>query len=709
MERLVDALSARNKRRRTGIVLGAGVATAVLVIGSGEPAPQQCETVEGIAIVGPQQQRAVAESFRRFSRPVADRLTEGLDGYVAKWTTMRTEICEAATTDAPALSDLPSLECMQGARDALGAVVEQLALRPEVSRADRLLSSLPSLEACRGPQPEAATPLPADAPGVRSSRQTLARVRAMRLAGDLTGAKAELDTLVDAVSDVDFPPLLTEVALEQGLLSTTSGSYETAEEHLSRARSLGMETSQWREVTQATAAKMHLLLTRGGQAKEALLLADMARGLVKRYPQQRYDVEIVIAQSHFILGDDQKAELGFELALEHARADGNQRKIAKALGELARLEAFRGNHVAAAEQQLAALAIYRELEGEDSSNTAYLHSMIATTLRSQGQLLPAEQHARRAVEIRRRLNEPGDPKVADARSQLGQVLRSLRQYEESIDHTQWAIDRYDALGNRLWAARARWNLTETLLEQDRYQAAYEVAERGLEDARSASDGATIVEVVLLRSLGVAQWGLGEEAAALENLRAALAMVERLGAPGHLPASRSVLARFLLDQGKPAEAAELNRLALEELDDTQWAPDWVAGIQASEALALHESGELAAAESAYRKALEMFPDDSPGVEEERTLCRIHLARLQAQRGSDDAIRELEAHWDEARQGAPTNVRSAAAFALARALRPSDAPRALRLGRKALAAHSAEDPLMPGKRAEIRAWLENPEGL
>ena len=706
MDHLVDALAKRDQRKRTGVVVLVGGAAAVLAAGAARPSEQRCEAVEGIAMLEPDQQQTLAASFRRWPASVADRLSQGLDGYVSRWTAMRTEICEAATVDAPASPDLPNLECMQQARDALAAVADQLARTPEVSGADRLLSSLPDLDSCRGPRSDHAVPLPDDVLAVRASRKTLARARAMRLAGDLVGATAVHDTLTDELDGVDFPPLHTELALEQGLLAVAQGRYQEAQQHLSRTRNLAVGTSQWRELARATTAKMHTLLVDGAKAKEALLLADVARGLAQRVPREAYEVELVIAQSHFLLGGDEEAETGMQLALEHARAADDQRRIAKARGELARIYSYRGDHEAAVEEQRASLATYKRLEGDDTSNVAWTHSMLATTLMSQGELSSAEKHARRAVEIRRRINDPEDPKVAHARSLLGQVLSDLQRYEEATDHIQWAIERYDALGIPLMAARARWHLTEILQGQHRYASAAAVAEVALEDARTQTPGDATIHVVLRRSLGLAQWANGDDRA-IDNLRAALAMAERIGAPGHLPATRVALARVLLDLGEPTEAAALTRAALEELEQTQWSPGWIAGIVATLGLALQEQGNLDEAEVEYRRALEAIPDSMLDAEDERAWCRVQLALVRAQRGH--GVEDLKAQWELARRRSATKVRSAAAFALARALWTSEPERALRLGRSALEAHHAGDPLTPGKRAGIRAWLEQPKGL
>ena len=231
-----------------------------------------------------------------------------------------------------------------------------------------------------------------------------------------------------------------------------------------------------------------------------------------------------------------------------------------------------------------ALAMRRQVLGEEHADVAVTHSELGRALLDLGRLDEAEAHCRAALAIRRKVLGPDDHDTATSMSDLGLLLRQKgdRAGAETMLRETLAVTRKSSGPRHPDTATALANLALTVNERGDHAAA---------------------EVMFREALGISQASLGRDhpnnAQRLANLanvlrlrgklaEAAAKNEEALGisrpalGPDHPSVARQEvgLARIYLDQGRPAEAAPLLRHALGVQQESLPAGDWRLGATRS---------------------------------------------------------------------------------------------------------------------------------
>ena len=231
-----------------------------------------------------------------------------------------------------------------------------------------------------------------------------------------------------------------------------------------------------------------------------------------------------------------------------------------------------------------ALAMRRQVLGEEHADVAVTHSELGRALLDLGRLDEAEAHCRAALAIRRKVLGPADHDTATSMSDLGLLLRQKgdRAGAETMLRETLAVTRKSSGPRHPDTATALANLALTVNERGDHAAAEGMfrealaisqASLGRDHPNNAQRLANLANVLRLRGK------LAEAAAGNEE---ALGISRPALGPDHPSVARQEvgLARIYLDQGRPAEAAPLLRHALGVQQESLPTDDWRIGATRS---------------------------------------------------------------------------------------------------------------------------------
>ena len=284
------------------------------------------------------------------------------------------------------------------------------------------------------------------------------------------------------------------------------------------------------------------------------------RQLGKRFGEAVVLLEL--GEVRYLIGDHLGAADVQEPALEIFRQIGDRRGEAAALNGLGRVRFMTGDYPGAADAQERALQIYRQLgirygEAAAQTNLGEVRSAI-------GDYPAAADALERALEIFRQLGNPHGEAIN--LTELGELRSRTGDYPAAADALERALEIFRKIGSRLGEAAALHNLGRVRHRTGDLSGAVDVHERSLEIYRQIgsrgnegwalnSYAATIAalgdrdralslyqqalvinrernmvddEAISLEGIGEHYLHVGAAAQAIENLRAALEIYQRLG-------------------------------------------------------------------------------------------------------------------------------------------------------------------------------------
>jgi serine/threonine protein kinase/tetratricopeptide (TPR) repeat protein len=268
-----------------------------------------------------------------------------------------------------------------------------------------------------------------------------------------------------------------------------------------------------------------------------------------------------------------------------------------------------------------ALALRKELLGNEHEKVAGSLDNLANVLKSQGKLAEAESRYREVLALRRKLLGNEHPDVAASLAGLANVHRSQGRLDEAETKYREAL----AMGRKLLGdehldvAKYLTGLAFVLHSQDKRAEAETMHREALAMRRKLLGNEHPDVALSLFGLGDVLWGLKNLAEAETTHREALAMRRKLLGNEHPDVARSLnsLAHVLQSQGKLPEAEKMWRDALamgRKLLGNEH-PD-VAKYLSGLGSFLRGQGRLAEAEKMYREALAMrrklLGDEHPDV-------------------------------------------------------------------------------------------------
>ena len=451
MEALLAALSRAARRAinrwilglTSAVVLGAGgLALQASALAQPPPCPEAVQDLAGVwdQTRSDQVKAAILGIDRSYAADVWSRTQQELDRYSRSWTAIHTEACEATTTrDEPSAPIYErQTQCLHRAAVALHATVDTLADADAdvVQHAHELTAGLYPLSRCADVETlgtEAEPPGHEEAAAVEDAQLQLARAQSLMRAGRTESAQQAVQKAKTISETLEYGPIRTEVALQEGLVLDEMGQYEAAEDALKEALELASHFGQLDSMALAAREVMLVVGYRQRRTEEGQSYRPLVDGLARHEP----------------------------LAALRSRSD-----LAVAL------EAH-GQHERAEAEHRAVLSLRQELLGPNHPHVAISRTNLANVLRTQGRYREAEVESRAALALRGGLLGAEHPLVAASHEALGRILADQDRYAEAKVHLQKALSLWQAAfgSDHPLVAMAWDNLADVQSEQDKHEEA----------------------------------------------------------------------------------------------------------------------------------------------------------------------------------------------------------------------------------------------
>jgi serine/threonine-protein kinase len=393
-----------------------------------------------------------------------------------------------------------------------------------------------------------------------------------RSKGDSITARALLDRGVERL-DTDLaaePELKAEMLAVLGGIYQKLGLYERARPLLEQALAVRRERLGPRHLDAAqSAADLASLLYDQGEYQRA---EELTRSALAARRDLRGSIDTLAALSLSDLaailsaqGKQEEAESLYRAALEIDREHGSRAMVGLDLNNLSVNLWRRGKYAEALPLAEEALAVRRELRGEEHTDVASSLLNLASILQATGHYDRAEQLLRQCLAMRRKLLGTAHPHVAIALSNLGLLLSTRGRLEESEQaHREALAIRRAAFGDdHLEVATSLNNLGTVLYGKGDRAGAVEHFERALAIWRRELSETHPNVLSGLNNLGAARRDLGDLAGAERVLREALALRRKALGEQHPDVGQSLsnLGELLARKGEYAEAESSFRAGL----------------------------------------------------------------------------------------------------------------------------------------------------
>ena len=459
----------------------------------------------------------------------------------------------------------------------------------------------------------------ADAQVVRKATQVVSKLPGLDRCNDVEALLAEIPLPED-------PKVAEEVDTLRGRLAELEAELEAGRYRPALAGIESLQQEAWVLAYEPVVAEVELLrgrlLEADGQYDQAELALTEAYdlGLVHGHDQVVLEAAASLA---FVVGDRQaRSAEGLvwgRTALHLAQREGEATDVADAFSSLAAVFSSQGQYAEAEQHVRRALELrHAELGGNDPLVATSRDELGALLLR-QGKYADAELQLRQALQIEQRALGADHPALADSGTHLGDVLYRQGRYDKAETELLRALEiREQALGveHPLVAVTVN-SLGRVLDKQGRFDEAERHYDRALKMLERSLGDEHPDMARITHSLGMLLRGQKKYEEAEQQIRRALQIRERTLGPEHPDVAESIhgLGVVLYGQKKYAEAEQQMRRAMEIRVDALGAehPD-VAKSHYGLGLVLHSRGRYSDAERELRRALEI---------RERSLGEGHL--------------------------------------------------------------------------------------
>jgi len=527
------------RRRLAMAAVGLGLCSiaALGTLGRGEPeGPRPCtggrDKLAGIWDEAAQgrARSAVLAIGRPYAVHGWEQAEPRLDAWASEWAVTHDDACAATRLrgeQSERMLDL-RMTCLEGHRRELAAAVAVIEQADEdvAQRLVRIATGLPRLEHCADLDAlSAAVPPPRESSvrqGVEQVRGTLARARALGLAGKYGPALAEARDAVDRAARLGYAPAHAEALLRRGYLEDKNGDAAQAEVTLSAAFWLAWRSGHDPVAARATTELAYVVGAQLERIDDGLQWARHADAAVGRTGDRVALARLLNVRSLVFLNagryDEAETEVRRALELRARLLPTGHVDIASTRTNLGVVLDTRGRWEEA-------LAVYDQVQDERERMLGPEHPRVAATLSNTAQLLaiqgrPQEAlpRARRALGIYEAALGSAHPELAATYNNLATVYFAMDDYDAALESMLQAVEIWEAIRdpNHPDLGDAHLNVGSVMYMLDRPVPAREHLERALEIYEVAY-GPEHPEVVdALQNLGVLDRSEGALERALER-------------------------------------------------------------------------------------------------------------------------------------------------------------------------------------------------
>lgn len=312
--------------------------------------------------------------------------------------------------------------------------------------------------------------------------------------------------------------------------------------------------------------------------------------------QGRADAENALGIAYYQLGELDLATERYRAAIELRQRIGDERGVAAATANVARIELRKGHFVAARSGLQQALDTVERIG--DRQTVANLHNEIGFLEEQQGEYRAALERYRKALTV---LRDLGDQRaLAESYNNVGFAYYLLGDLDNAAVYAQQAMRLYTDTGNREGVMMAGQTVGVLELARGNWEAALKALLEVLAISREVGD--TQAEAVALGNIGRVAQFQGRYAAAQDAYHDALAILEPIDDTRGLTEFTLFDASLLFEIGDSAAATQ----ALARVE--AWLADSANREQRAEWLRLTgvgqlRTGDLGAARASFAAAIE----------------------------------------------------------------------------------------------------------
>ncbi len=545
MTAMLDAIEGTPRRRRrltAGAIALAAAGATVLVASQAGHTVNPCGDPRALlsgAWDGPrraQVEAALAGGDRPHAARTAALVGSELDRYADRWSALQHQACVATHvrgTASPRLYDL-EMQCLNRRRDRLRDLTEVLSTSPDGSLLDRAVqavSELGDLEDCSDQAllaADVAPPAPDRANAVAALRRRIDHVQVLRATGRYDDAITAINAAVTDARDLDYPPVLAEALLVNGMVRDASGDAHGAESALREAATAAATAHDDRRAARAWTSLLWNLGYSQQQREQvpiAQLAAEAALARAGDPPVLQADLDNTVGTVRYVAGDYDTARDRFERALSARQKLDDDSKIAGVLSNLGLVYYRKGDYQRALDLHKRALAMREKALGPDHPEVATTLNNLGIAAERLGQFDEALAAYRRAIAIREGALGKGHSSLAGLLNNVGIIYLRTQRPAEAVPYFERALRIKEATygPDSPRVGTTLDNLAIALDGQDRYADALPLLQRSLSITQKALGADHPDAAYTMTTMGECYLGLGRRRDAVTVLERATAL------------------------------------------------------------------------------------------------------------------------------------------------------------------------------------------
>jgi tetratricopeptide (TPR) repeat protein len=553
-------------------VLAAGALAGALAVRADDAAPPCVDDAAVLAGRWDAAQRAAMASFlspesSQATAEGAQRVLAILDDHVSEIVALGTATCRATQRgELTAVQAAMRSSCLERRAIELGGIVARiLGDKWDLATAQERAQSPSNVESCR----DMAAPAIQDRAAVAALYARYADIRTGALAAR-GAAYAQLERDASALGETE---LALRVAISEAARLREADQIERADEALQRAYRQAVEIRGEGHAAIALVERANLA-SRNGDPAGARSLSKLALEVADRpgvSVRTRARIYLALGRAEYERGDApaavDKLRTALDLLTNHNLKTGaNELQIRNFL--IIALSDIEGRNREAVKLARETVELARQMEGERSINYATLISLLAMTLRIDGDLDGALQHRKRALEILEPLVPPGHSRIVVHQTDYAYDLLAAGQFEQARGNFEAGLaqcDRNQAL--RAFRPMFRGGLAGALWELGRHTEGVQLLEQTIVELTSQLGKDHPRTVHQVRRLAELELELGRLDASARHIAAVEHGYLARPQPRDARAIRlrgTLAAQLAIARGDPRAAEAIARKALAEL-------------------------------------------------------------------------------------------------------------------------------------------------